>query len=133
VQQTTNEALQTPADELTLQINGVCNENVVIRRDGVFLEGSDKATDGIHGVATGADIEPPVIRILGAVNVQLENLSIANGPRAPRRPQGGASRAVEEGAGSDSVGSRDAWNNRAKRAQLSLSGRVAAPSSPAEG
>jgi hypothetical protein len=53
VQQTTNEALQTPADELTLQINGVCNENVVIRRDGVFLEGSDKATDGIHGVATG--------------------------------------------------------------------------------
>jgi len=76
-----SEALETPARELTIQISGICNENVVIERGKVTLVGSDKTTDGIHGVATGAPFEPPVVNVLRSSNVQLENLTIANGPR----------------------------------------------------
>lgn len=75
------DALETPADALTIQITGICNENVVIERSNVTLVGSDKTTDGIHGVATGAQFEPPVVRVLRSSDVQLENLTIANGPR----------------------------------------------------
>lgn len=79
--ETIADALETPARELTVEVNGVCNENVLIRRSDVTLTGSDKTIDKIHGVTTGAEIEPPVVWILDAVNVGLEHLTIESGAR----------------------------------------------------
>jgi hypothetical protein len=78
---TVGDALETPAEALTIQISGFCNENVVIERSYVTLAGGDKALDGIHGVATGGAFEPPVVRILRSSYVTLENLTIGDGPR----------------------------------------------------
>ena len=75
-----NGALATPAGKLTVKVTGICSENVAITRDDVVLAGSNAAADGIHGVATGAGVEPPVVLIENAANVGLEDLAIALGP-----------------------------------------------------
>jgi len=72
-----NEALETPAVELTVEIDGTCTENVVIQRDNVTLRGDDESTDGIHGDDTGGGAT--VVRIVESMNVQIENLTIAEG------------------------------------------------------
>ena len=74
-----NDALETPADDLTIQITGICSENVVVKRDNVSLLGSNKTTDGIHGVTTGGTPEPAVLEIFRSSNVTIKNLTIANG------------------------------------------------------
>lgn len=43
-----NDALATPALNLTIEIDGICAENVEIRRTNVTLRGSDPAEDGIR-------------------------------------------------------------------------------------
>jgi hypothetical protein len=76
-----NEALQVPAEELTVAINGVCNEDVIIRRDDVTLLGTSPAASGIHYGGTPNEPGLAVVRIWNADGVRLENLSVTGGVR----------------------------------------------------
>ena len=75
--QSINDALTTPAITLTVEIHGICTENVVVTRPNTTLVGTSPAADGIRG-----DVGFPkrVVWIHG-VGVAIQNLSIANGPR----------------------------------------------------
>ncbi len=69
---------------LTIEIDGICYENVSIRdRSRVTLIGDDRDEDGIHGVST--DLDGPnrgnTIQISRAAGVRLENLTISGGAR----------------------------------------------------
>ena len=68
---------------LTIEIDGICNENLRIERSRVTLIGDDPATDGINGVST--DLTGPTvgstIAISRAAGVTLENLRISGGIR----------------------------------------------------
>lgn len=79
------DALATPAGQLTVQIRGICQEDVAVERDDVVLSGRDPALDGLRGAATAlgypANVSHAVLRISGAERVRVENLSIADGVR----------------------------------------------------
>jgi hypothetical protein len=74
-----NDALTTPAVTLTIQVHGICTENVVITRDYVTLAGTSPSTDGIRGDPSSAH-GPAVVAIIGEAHTHIEQLSIANGP-----------------------------------------------------
>ena len=71
------ETIQSKADEAqpgdTIEITGTCNENVVVNKDGITLDG--RGTVVIDG--NGADA--PVISINGHQNVIIKGLTVQNG------------------------------------------------------
>ncbi|MBW2714071.1 MAG: right-handed parallel beta-helix repeat-containing protein, partial [Deltaproteobacteria bacterium] len=67
-------ALNRPADELIIEISGICEEDVEISRTHVTLRGTDPLTDGIRPVPGGP--ERQVITLVGANFINLENLSL---------------------------------------------------------
>ena len=77
-----NTALATPAGELTVEIRGVCQEDVVVRRDRVTLRGATgPGTDGIQAVDT-TDPQGAVVMVRGARRVAIENLGLSGGTSA---------------------------------------------------
>ena len=73
-----NAALLTKGEALIINISGICEENIDIRRDDVTLIGSDPDLDGIKGADTG-DPFAATVRIRDARGVRLENLQITGG------------------------------------------------------
>lgn len=74
-----NAALANPARELTVEIHGVCNEDVEIRRDRVTLIGATSpAADGVRAVDTTDDLGAAVL-VRDARDVRIENLSLGGG------------------------------------------------------
>ncbi len=83
------EALNTPADELTIEIDGFCSEDFVIQRDFVILRGKNgnPNLDGIHSATPGIiiagtglqEIGQSVVWIRGAQAIRFENLFIGEG------------------------------------------------------
>lgn len=82
-------ALRKKADELILEIDGICIEDFVIRRDSVTIRGKNQNADvdGIRGAAPGAvlggkgdeELGESVVLVRGAVAVRLEHLFIGEG------------------------------------------------------
>ncbi len=70
-------ALEDPAQELTIEIRGICRENVVVRRDNVVLRGHDPSADGIE--AAGELPLPNPVDVLSTFQVTLENLKLIGG------------------------------------------------------
>jgi hypothetical protein len=75
-----NEALtkQLQAQKLTIEISGMCHENVVVIRDGVTFHGIDPANDGIQA-KENAEITDPVLWVRGATLTSVENLTLTGG------------------------------------------------------
>ena len=70
-------ALNNPARELTVEISGICEEEVQIRRNSVTLRGTDPLVDGIR---PGPD-EPldQALNLFGVHLVVIENLKLTGG------------------------------------------------------
>lgn len=79
-----NAALAKKADELIVEITGLCAEDVQVRRDRVTLRGSDPLVDGIQAVGTG-DLFGAALLIREARFVTVENLKLTGGVRAGLR------------------------------------------------
>jgi len=71
-------ASQTKAQKLTIEIRGMCHENVVVTRDQVTLHGADPANDGIQA-AVNAEITDAALWIRAATLVTVENLTLTGG------------------------------------------------------
>ena len=71
------QALEEKAEELIVEIRGICEEEVQVRRSNVTLRGADPELDGIR---PGAD-EPldPALNLFGVHLVVTENLQISEG------------------------------------------------------
>lgn len=67
-------ALEKKADELIIEIEGICTEDVEIRRDRVTLRGTDPAQDGIRAATTDEAFSATVF-VREARLVRFENLS----------------------------------------------------------
>ena len=74
------------ADELIIEIDGICDEDVLVQRDnvtllGINLDGAGEPEDGIRAVST--DAGPPTfgatLFIRDALNVTVENLILTGG------------------------------------------------------
>lgn len=74
-------ALARPATELTIEISGLCTEDVTVRRERVTLRGTDPAADGLRGAGPGVLPADGVLRIVGARAVRIENLGVTGGAR----------------------------------------------------
>ncbi len=82
-------ALETKADELIIEIDGICIEDLVIRRDSVTVRGKNGNADldGIHSASPGAilggaggeEIAEAVVWVRGGVAIRLEHLFIGEG------------------------------------------------------
>lgn len=72
--QTIQKALETKADELIIEIEGLCVEDVEIHRARVTLLGQDPAVDGIRATAGSDDPRQSALHIRNARRVRLENL-----------------------------------------------------------
>lgn len=70
-----NAALETKADELVIEIRGICHENVVVERDFVTLIGIDPELDGVHQASSETTRDAAVF-IRDARWVQLQGLSL---------------------------------------------------------
>jgi len=68
------DALAEPAVALTIEISGICYEDVEILRNYVTLRGTDPLTDGIRPAPGGP--EHSVITVFAAHNIDIENLSL---------------------------------------------------------
>lgn len=68
------DALATPALNLTIEIDGVCAEDVELDRTNVTLRGSDPAEDGIRPDPGGLQRQALTLRNVSTINV--ENLSL---------------------------------------------------------
>ena len=81
VGQSISKALTRPAAELTIEISGICQEEVKISRTHVTLRGTTgPATDGIRAVAGGFD--RIALDVVGVNTINIENLSLTGGPTA---------------------------------------------------
>jgi hypothetical protein len=79
--QSITKALTRPAVELTIEISGICEEQVKISRTNVTLRGTTgPATDGIRAVAGGFD--RTALDVVGVNTINIENLSLTGGPTA---------------------------------------------------
>ena len=78
--ETINTALkQHPnAQTLIIQIDGMCNENVVVTRDRVTLRGTDPSTDGVQAVENATQIDAAVW-VRGTHQGSIENLRLTGG------------------------------------------------------
>ena len=87
--QTITQALERPAEELTIVIDGFCIEDLVIRRDFVTVRGKnqDPDLDGIHsatpgiilGGTGGQEIGESVVTVRGGHAIRFEHLFIGEG------------------------------------------------------
>lgn len=75
-----NAALAAVGDPLTIEIRGICAEDVLVRRDNVTLHGLDPVQDGIQGVAPNAPGRA-VLRVENANNIRIQNLVVTGGSR----------------------------------------------------
>jgi hypothetical protein len=68
-------ALENPAQELTIEISGICVEDVIIERSNVILRGTDPLLDGIQP----APVESldQALNIFNAHEITVENLSFS--------------------------------------------------------
>jgi hypothetical protein len=66
------------ADNLIIEIEGMCNENVMVTRDRVTLKGTDPASDGIQAVSNTTPIDV-ALWVRGAHQVSVENLKLTGG------------------------------------------------------
>jgi len=73
-----HEALQQPADVLTIEISGICTEHVVVDRSNVIFRGSDPSSDGLQGAITGESYQGLVEVRGGVTDVEFENLTFRN-------------------------------------------------------
>lgn len=64
--------------ELVVEIEGMCRENVILTRDRVTLRGTNPATDGIQAVANTNQIDA-ALWVRGAHMVTVENLKLTGG------------------------------------------------------
>jgi len=74
-----NAALMNDAEDLIIEINGMCQEKVVVERKNVTLRGADPMTDGITGPVL--DLSDPndraLVTVMGGVKgILFENLAI---------------------------------------------------------
>jgi hypothetical protein len=69
------DALAVPAIELTVEISGICEEDVFIARSDVTLKGTDPVTDGIRPSPGG--LVRQVLTLVGVNFITIENLSLA--------------------------------------------------------
>lgn len=69
------DALASEAVELTIEISGLCFEDVVIERSSVTLIGTDPALDGIRA-ALDEPASSYAIELLGANRITIQNLSL---------------------------------------------------------
>lgn len=74
-----NAALAVVGNPLTIEIRGVCAEDVVVSRNDVTLRGVDPQQDGIQGVGPNAPGQA-VLRVR-ADRVRVENLLVTGGSR----------------------------------------------------
>lgn len=72
------DALLKSKDDLIVEIHGMCMEDVLIRRDGVVLRGTDPNSDGVQAVGT-EDFRGAAVFIRDARRVSLENLKLTGG------------------------------------------------------
>ena len=81
--QSINAALTDTSDELTIEVRGICVEDVVVRRDNVTIHGADPTLDGVQGAATVNTTGYGAILIRDSRLVKIDNLlvtgSIRNG------------------------------------------------------
>jgi hypothetical protein len=75
--QSINKALRQVADDLVIEINGLCEENVVVNRERVTLRGANPALDGIR--ATTLDTPGSFALLVRSSYVRIENLKITGG------------------------------------------------------
>jgi len=68
-------ALNNPALNLTIEITGICEEDVEISRTHVTLRGSSPLTDGIRPAPNG--LKRQVITLVGTNFINIENLSLS--------------------------------------------------------
>jgi hypothetical protein len=75
-----NKALEKSpqAQRLTIEIRGLCSENVVVTRDRVTLRGANPANDGIQA-EVNAEIMDVSLWVRGAQLVTVENLKLTGG------------------------------------------------------
>ena len=71
---TINNALKKPAVELTIEISGICIEDVEINRNNVTLRGTDPTVDGIKSDPEGPMRQALTVRNVSMINV--ENLKL---------------------------------------------------------
>lgn len=64
--------------ELIIEVEGMCRENVIITRDRVTLRGTNSTTDGIQAVVSATQIDA-ALWVRGAHQVTIENLKITGG------------------------------------------------------
>lgn len=72
--QSVQKALDTKADELIIEIEGICVEDVEIARDRVTLLGQDPTADGIRATAGSDDPRQSALLVRDARRVRVENL-----------------------------------------------------------
>ena len=71
-------ALAKPGNPLTIQIAGICVENVTVRRDNVTFVGSDPALDGVQAASAAEPFSAAVI-VREARNIHFQNLQFSGG------------------------------------------------------
>ena len=71
-------ALASNGDPLTIEITGICVENVVVRRDNVTFLGSDPALDGIRAASATEEFSAAVL-VRESRNIHFQNLQFAGG------------------------------------------------------
>ena len=75
-----NKALEDTAIELTIEISGICTEDVLVRRDNVTFLGSDPNFDGIQAESNAVDTPfGAALLIREARNIHVENLQLNGG------------------------------------------------------
>ena len=72
-------ALKDKAEELIVEIRGICDEDVVVTRSHVTLRGADPAFDGLRGVGGLGVPAYSVVRVEGVRDVRLESLRVEGG------------------------------------------------------
>jgi hypothetical protein len=79
---TVAEALAQPADQLTIEISGICTENVVVSRNHVTLRGTDPLADGIHAEDGVSFPTPYALEVDGVqrATMRIRNLQLAGAP-----------------------------------------------------
>jgi hypothetical protein len=78
--QSINQALgqHASAGILIVEIQGICNENVVVTRDNVTLKGTSPTSDGIQAAVNG-DLLNSAVWVRGARLTRIENLKLTGG------------------------------------------------------
>ena len=71
------QALRRPAAELTIEISGICEEDVHVLRSNVTLRGTDPLMDGIRPAPD--DILNQALNLFGVNTIVIENLKITGG------------------------------------------------------